>query len=89
MFYYHTGGEKAIVGIARAAGDAHLDPKDKSGKAVVVDIVPVRALRRRVTLSEIKSSKAFATFPLTRLPRLSVMPVTDAEWQEIERLSAT
>jgi predicted RNA-binding protein with PUA-like domain len=40
-----------------------------------------------VTLAEIKASKAFGSFPLTRLPRLSVMPVTDAEWKEIERLS--
>ena len=87
IFYYHTGNEKAVIGIARAAGDAYPDPKDKTGKAVVVDVVPERALARPVTLSEIKASKAFATFVLTRLPRLSVMPVTDAEWNEIERMS--
>jgi predicted RNA-binding protein with PUA-like domain len=87
VFYYHTGNEKAVVGIARATSDAYPDPKDKTGKAVVVDIAPVRALDRPVTLSEIKASKAFATLPLTRLPRLSVMPVTDAEWKEIERMS--
>ena len=68
-------------------GDAYPDPKDKTGKAVVVDVVPERALARPVTLSEIKASKAFATFVLTRLPRLSVMPVSDAEWKEIERMS--
>ena len=87
IFYYHTGNEKAVVGIARAAGDAYPDPKDKTGKAVVVDVTPERALARPVTLKEIKASKAFATFVLTRLPRLSVMPVTDAEWKEIEKLS--
>jgi predicted RNA-binding protein with PUA-like domain len=87
VFYYHTGNQKAIVGIARASADAYPDPKDKTGKAAVVDIEPVRPLERPVTLSEIKSSKAFATFPLTRLPRLSVMPVTDAEWKEVERMS--
>jgi predicted RNA-binding protein with PUA-like domain len=87
VFYYHTGNEKAIVGVARAANDAYPDPKDKSGKAVIVDLTPVRALGRPVTLAEIKASKAFATFPLTRLPRLSVMPVSDSEWKEIERLS--
>ena len=87
IFYYHTGNEKAVIGIARAVGDAYPDPKDKTGKAVVVDVVPERALARPVTLSEIKASKAFATFVLTRLPRLSVMPVSDAEWKEIERLS--
>ena len=87
IFYYHTGSQKAVVGVARATGDAHPDPKDKTGKAVVVDVAPVRALDRPVTLAEIKASKAFASFPLTRLPRLSVMPVTDAEWKEIERMS--
>jgi predicted RNA-binding protein with PUA-like domain len=87
VFYYHTGDEKAVVGIAKAASDAYPDPKDKTGKAVVVDVVPDRALARPVTLAEIKASKAFATFPLTRLPRLSVMPVSDAEWKEIERMA--
>jgi len=87
IFYYHTGSEKAVIGIARAAGDAYPDPKDKAGKAAVVDVTPVRALERPVTLAEIKASKAFAAFPLTRLPRLSVMPVSDEEWKEIERMA--
>jgi predicted RNA-binding protein with PUA-like domain len=86
VFFYHTGNEKAVVGIARAAGDAYPDPKDNDGKAFVVDITPDRALARPVTLKEIKASKAFATFVLTRLPRLSVMPVSDAEWKEIEKM---
>jgi predicted RNA-binding protein with PUA-like domain len=89
VFYYHTGAEKAVVGTARATSDAYPDPKDKSGKLYVVDVAPGQALKRPVTLAEIKASSAFATFPLTRLPRLSVMPVTDAEWKEIERLSRT
>ena len=87
VFFYHTGNQKAVVGVAKATTDAYSDPKDKTGKAAVVDIEPDRALRRPVTLAEIKASKAFASFALTRLPRLSVMPVSDAEWQEIERLS--
>ena len=87
VFYYHTGTERSVIGIARATRDAYPDPKDKTGKAVVVDLEPVEALDRPVTLSEIKASKAFATFVLTRLPRLSVMPVSDAEWKEIERMS--
>jgi predicted RNA-binding protein with PUA-like domain len=87
VFYYHTGNEKAVVGVAKATSDAYPDPQDKSGKLVVVDIAPVRALTRPVTLAEIKASKAFASFALTRLPRLSVMPVSEAEWKEIERLS--
>jgi predicted RNA-binding protein with PUA-like domain len=87
IFYYHTGGEKAIVGVARATSDPYPDPKDKAGKLVVVDVAPEQPLDRPVTLAEIKASKSFATFPLTRLPRLSVMPVTDAEWKEIERMA--
>ena len=87
VFYYHTGNQKSVVGIAKATSDAYPDPQDKAGKAVVVDLVPVRALARPVTLAEIKASTLFTSFPLTRLPRLSVMPVTDAEWKDIERLS--
>ena len=87
VFYYHTGSERAVVGIAKATGDPYPDPNDASGKLSVVDIAPVRPLKRPVTLAEIKASKAFATFPLTRLPRLSVMPVSDAEWSAIERMS--
>jgi len=87
IFYYHTGNEKAIVGIARAVTDAYADPKDKTGKAAVVDIEPQRVLKRPVTLAEIKAKKAFASFPLTRLPRLSVMPVTESEWREIVKMS--
>ena len=87
ILYYHTGNQRAVVGVALAAGDAYPDPKDKTGKAVVVDIVPGRPLARPVTLAEIKASKAFASFLLTRLPRLSVMPVSDAEWREIENLA--
>ena len=87
VFYYHTGSEKAVVGVAKATSDAYPDPNDKTGKAAVVDIAPERALDRPVTLAEIKASKAFASFALTRLPRLSVMPVSDAEWREIEKLA--
>jgi predicted RNA-binding protein with PUA-like domain len=87
IFYYHTGNEKAVVGVARAASNAYPDPTDKTGKAVVVDVTPVRGLPRPVTLAEIKASKAFAQFPLTRLPRLSVMPVSDSEWKLIEEMA--
>ena len=83
IFYYHTGNEKAVVGIAKALGDAYPDPKDKTGKAHLVDVVPVKKLPRAVTLSEIKADSAFKNFPLVRISRLSVMPVTDAEWARI------
>ena len=87
IFYYHTGKEKAIVAIATAASDAYPDPKDATGKAFVVDVAPVKKLARPVTLAEVKADRAFADFPLVRMSRLSVMPVTDDEWGRIERLS--
>ena len=87
IFYYHTGDEKSVVGIAKATGDAYPDPEDKRGKLAVVDIAPVKKLKRPVTLKEIKADPAFKDFPLVRISRLSVMPVTDAEWNRIEKLS--
>src|SRR3954468_4334000 len=87
IFYYHTGNEKAVVGVATALGDAYQDPADKTGKSAVVDVAPVKKLKRAVTLSEIKADSAFKTFPLVRISRLSVMPVTDAEWKRIEGIS--
>jgi predicted RNA-binding protein with PUA-like domain len=88
IFYYHTGKEKSVVGIAKALADAYPDPADKSGKAAVVDIGPVKKLARPVTLAEIKADPAFKTFPLVRISRLSVMPVTDGEWKRIESLGS-
>lgn len=83
VFYYHTGKEKAVVGIARVAGAPRPDPKDRDGKLYVVDLVPEKPLARPVTLAEVKAVEDFADFPLVRLPRLSVMPVTDEQWQWI------
>jgi predicted RNA-binding protein with PUA-like domain len=87
ILYYHTGREKAVVGIARAAGDAYPDPRDRTGRRAVVDIVPEAPLPRPVPLGAIKAQRLFAGFPLVRLPRLSVMPVGAREWAAIERLA--
>jgi predicted RNA-binding protein with PUA-like domain len=89
IFYYHTGDEKAVVGIARAMDDAYPDPADKSGKAAVVDVAPVKKLERPVTLAEIKADPAFKDFALVRISRLSVMPVTADQWRRIEKLSTS
>ena len=86
VFYYHTGDEKSVVGIAKALGDAYPDPQDTTGKAHVVDIAAVRKLNRPVTLKEIKADPFFSDFALVRISRLSVMPVTDAQWKKIETL---
>jgi predicted RNA-binding protein with PUA-like domain len=88
IFYYHTGDEKAIIGIAKALGDAYTDPDDETGKQAVVDVAPVGKLARRVTLAEIKADPAFSSFALVRIARLSVMPVTNDEWLRIERKAA-
>src|SRR5262245_38435267 len=76
IFYYHTGDEKAIVGVAKATSNAYADPTDKSGKFAVVEVAPVKKLPRPVTLKEIKADRAFNDFALVRISRLSVMPVT-------------
>ena len=87
IFYYHTGDEKAVVGTAKAMADAYSDPDDASGKLAVVDVAPVKKLARPVTLAEIKADAAFKNFPLVRISRLSVMPVSDAEWDRVEKMS--
>lgn len=87
VFFYHTGKEKAIVGTARVATPAYPDPKDTSGTFVVVELVADKKLKRPVTLAEIKAGGRFPDFPLVRIPRLSVMPVTEEQWEAIEAMS--
>jgi predicted RNA-binding protein with PUA-like domain len=87
IFYYHTGDEKSVVAIAKALGDAYADPNDKTGKQSVVDVAPVKKLAQPVTLASIKADAAFKTFPLVRISRLSVMPVSDDEWEAIVTMS--
>ena len=87
VFFYHTGKEKAVIGTAKVAAEAYADPQDKSGKLVVVELVPDRKLKRPVTLAEIKAAGRFADFALVRIPRLSVMPVTEEQWEAIEAMA--
>jgi len=87
IFFYHTGDEKAVVGIARAGGAPYPDPADKDGRLYAVDVLPVKKLKTPVTLKAIKADGAFASFPLVRMARLSVMPVTDDEWLRIEKMA--
>ena len=87
IFFYHTGKEKAVVGVAKAATDAYPDPADKGGTLHALDVIPVKKLKTPVTLAAIKADKAFASLPLVRMPRLSVMPVSDAEWARIEGMA--
>lgn len=87
VFFYHTGNEKAVVGTARVAGAPYPDPNDKEGKFYVVQLVSDAALPAPVTLKAIKAEAKFADFALVRISRLSVMPVTDAQWKAIEAMA--
>jgi predicted RNA-binding protein with PUA-like domain len=85
VLYYHTGKERAVVGIAEVTTDPYPDPTDDS--LVVVDIEPVRRLERPVKLAEIKASPEFDESPLVRMGRLSVVPITAGQWKVIEKLA--
>jgi predicted RNA-binding protein with PUA-like domain len=87
VLYYHTGKEKAVVGVMEVVKGPYRDPTRDDSRFVVVDVKPVRRLDRPVSLAEIKSNPKFADFALVRISRLSIMPVTDEQWAEIERLS--
>jgi predicted RNA-binding protein with PUA-like domain len=82
-FIYHTGKEKAVVGIAKVVKAAYPDPKADDPKLVVVDLVPVRPFENPVTLATVKADPRFAGWELVRVPRLSVMPVSDDQWKWI------
>jgi predicted RNA-binding protein with PUA-like domain len=87
VLVYHTGSEKAVVGMARVVRGAYPDPRQRDARLVVVDLEPVKALQRPVTLAEMRANGALAGFDLLRLPRLSVMPVSAAQWAEIGRMA--
>ncbi len=87
-FFYHTGKEKAIVGVARIETAAYPDPGVEDERIVVFDIRPARRLPKPVSLSQIKSSKGFEDWELVRLPRLSVMPVPKRLWDRILKMSS-
>ena len=84
---YHTGDEKAVVGVARAVGPAYPDPNQADPKMAVVELAFVSELRRPVTLAEIKADPDLADWDLVRLSRLSVMPVSSAQWERVEELT--
>ena len=87
VLVYHTGDEKAAVGIARVVRGAYPDPKARDAKLVVVDLAPQRALPSPVTLAAMRTNPKLAGFDLLRLPRLSVVPVSAAYWTAILRMA--
>lgn len=86
IFFYHTGDEKAVVGVMEATADPQSDPDDAAGKRVVVTVKPVRSLAKPVSLAAIKADKSFADWELVRISRLSVMPVPSELWAKIEEM---
>jgi predicted RNA-binding protein with PUA-like domain len=80
-FFYHTGRERAIVGIVTVVAEAHPDPTDPAWQAV--DVAAVKPLPTPVTLDQVKAERRLAGMALARWPRLSVQPVSDAEWRLI------
>ena len=87
VLVYHTGDEKAAVGVARVACAPYPDPKETDPRRLVVDLAAVAALPHPVTLAAMRANAKLAGFDLLRLPRLSVMPVSDAQWAEIARMA--
>jgi predicted RNA-binding protein with PUA-like domain len=87
VLIYHTGGERAAVGIAEIISKAHPDPNEDDERLVVVDLKPKKALARAVTLDEFKGDKTFAGWDLLRIGRLSVVPVPQKMWDRVLELA--
>jgi predicted RNA-binding protein with PUA-like domain len=80
-FFYHTGDEKQVVGIAEVIREAYPDPTDKEGKFTAVDVKAVKPVKKPVTLAAVKADKRLKDMVLAKQPRLSVQPVTAEEWK--------
>jgi predicted RNA-binding protein with PUA-like domain len=87
ILFYHTGKEKAVVGEMTALADSMPDKEGDDPKAVAVKVQKVRRFPHVVSLKRIKGDPVLADWDLVRLPRLSVMPVSEAQWQRVLELS--
>lgn len=85
-FFYHTGNERAIVGVVEVIKESYPDKTDPAGVFVAVDVKALWPLKTQVTLATIKSDQRFKDMLLVKYSRLSVMPVTAAEWTAICKL---
>lgn len=86
VFFYHSGEGKEVVGVSEVAREAYVDPTDKSGAFVCVDLKAIEPLKTPVTLAAIKADKSLADMVLVRNSRLSVQPVTANEWKAIRKM---
>ena len=89
VFYYHSGGGKLVVGVARVEKEAYADPTAKEGDWVCVDLAPVKSLKNPVTLEAIKGDSTLKDMPLVRISRLSVTRVMETQFSRILELSDT
>ena len=85
-FFYHTGDEKQIVGIAEIVRESYPDPTDEKGVFVMVDVKAVAPMPKPVTLAQVKAEPRLKEMALVKYSRLSVQPVTDAEWKLVGRM---
>lgn len=83
VLIYHSGAIKAVIGLARVAAAAYPDPQQSDPRFVVVDLTPLRPLKRAVPLTEIRGVPALAELPLIKMTRLSIMPVTKDQWKAL------
>ncbi|MDO7786680.1 EVE domain-containing protein [Desulforamulus aquiferis] len=88
-FIYHTGKEKAVVGVAEIVSDPYPDPGEQDARLIIVDVIPRYPINRPVTLREIKENPLFQEWLLVHRPRLSVMPVSEDHWKLIHKLGET
>jgi predicted RNA-binding protein with PUA-like domain len=82
-FFYHSGEAKSIVGIVKVVKEAHPDSTDPSGQWEAVDVAAVMPLAKPVTLAEVKAAPGLKAMVLVKNSRLSVQPVTEAEWRKL------
>jgi predicted RNA-binding protein with PUA-like domain len=88
VLFYHSGEDKAVVGIARVTRPVYPDPTAKEGDWSAVDLAPVKELPRPVPLREIKASPRLKNIQLVRQSRLSVMPLAESEFREILKMAS-
>ena len=87
VLVYHTAPDKAIIGIAKITGEVRPDPKAEG--RVVVDVKPVKKLKRPLPLAELKADALLSGMSFVKMPRVAVQPVTDEEWARVLELSGT
>lgn len=87
--FYHTGNERRAVAVCRVVSDPYPEPGQDDPRIRLVDVEPAYALKRPVTLAEIKADPAFAEWDLVRQSRLSVMPVPERLWKRIHAMAET